>query len=296
MPLEFSCPYCGVTTLVEDQFAGHRGPCIGCSREVVVPSISPAQRTKTAAPRNLVTWFQFAAAGLILVVVIGAISTFVVLLAIPMMEAARAQANRNACQTNMKAISAALLAYHRDYDQFPPAVVVDAKGAPLYSWRVLVLPYLGPEAMAVYTEYDLDQAWNGAHNKQLVSRMPAVFNSPVNDAAMFRFETSYMVVTGNGTLFPPGKTGQLSNITDGADETILLVEMKDTGITWTEPRDLVLGISNFQQGVDLGGNHPGGTNVAMADGETKFLPLNVPTEALEALATPAGNDWTGDWE
>ena len=37
MPVPFACPHCGEQTLVDEQFAGRSGPCIGCGKLIVVP-------------------------------------------------------------------------------------------------------------------------------------------------------------------------------------------------------------------------------------------------------------------
>ena len=57
------------------------------------------------------------------------------------MEIARAAARRMQSMNNMKQLSLALLNYHDTYGQLPPAVVTDANGKPLYSGRVLLLPF-----------------------------------------------------------------------------------------------------------------------------------------------------------
>ena len=294
MPLEFSCPHCGTTTLVEDQFAGHRGPCIGCTREIVVPLIP---RDYRAAPSraNAVnsSWMLYGVITLCCLLVLATLGAGITFLVIPMVQVAQAEARRSQCEMNMQAIAGALLQYHREYQAFPPATVTDKAGTPLYSWRVLILPYLGPEGEQLHTEFRLQEPWDSPKNMSLVSRMPAVFNSPSDENSRFQFHTSYLVVTGNNSLFPPGKSKSISEILDATDETILFVEAKETGVVWSEPRDLVFGVANLKQGVDLGGNHPGGMQAAMADGSVKFLPQDIPVESIEAMVTPAGGDWTG---
>jgi hypothetical protein len=44
-------------------------------------------------------------------------------------------------------IGSALKEYHRVHGQLPPAVVRDQDGRPLYSWRVLILPYTLEESL-----------------------------------------------------------------------------------------------------------------------------------------------------
>ena len=40
MPIQFTCPHCGLSTNVADQYAGQTGPCSGCGRTVTVPGLS----------------------------------------------------------------------------------------------------------------------------------------------------------------------------------------------------------------------------------------------------------------
>ena len=37
MPINFTCPHCGATTDVADQYAGQSGPCAHCGKTITVP-------------------------------------------------------------------------------------------------------------------------------------------------------------------------------------------------------------------------------------------------------------------
>jgi prepilin-type processing-associated H-X9-DG protein len=84
-----------------------------------------------------------------------------------------------------------------------------------------------------------------------------------------------------------------ADVTDGTSNTLAVVEMSDSAILWTEPRDLdVWQMSlaiNAPGGVAIRSNHPGGANVLMLDGSVHFLSEQVPAEHLKALVTRAGN-------
>jgi hypothetical protein len=58
----------------------------------------------------------------------------------------------------------------------PLAATTDKKGKALLSWRVALLPYL--EEQELYKQFKLDEPWDSAHNKKLLSKMPAVFAPP----------------------------------------------------------------------------------------------------------------------
>src|SRR5205823_5427550 len=60
---------------------------------------------------------------------------------VPIVQSARRPDCRRYCDPNLKAIALALRTYHSDFGCYPPAYVADRRGRPLYSWRVLLLPY-----------------------------------------------------------------------------------------------------------------------------------------------------------
>ena len=49
---------------------------------------------------------------------------------------------RNTCMNNLRNIAFALDNYYQAQGRYPPAFVPDSSGAPMHSWRVLILPYL----------------------------------------------------------------------------------------------------------------------------------------------------------
>src|SRR5437867_12176876 len=66
-------------------------------------------------------------------------------------------------QNSLRQIARALLNYHEENGRLPPAVVYGKDSQPLYSWRVLLLPYLEDENL--YRQFKLDEPWDGPHNK-----------------------------------------------------------------------------------------------------------------------------------
>ena len=68
---------------------------------------------------------------------------------------------------------------HRYHDahgkKLPASAIRDRAGKPLLSWRVALLPHLGQDAL--YKQFKLDEPWDSEHNRKLIPRMPAVFNS-----------------------------------------------------------------------------------------------------------------------
>jgi hypothetical protein len=37
MPIPFQCPFCGLQTLVPEQYAGQSGPCASCGKRITIP-------------------------------------------------------------------------------------------------------------------------------------------------------------------------------------------------------------------------------------------------------------------
>src|SRR5919201_819842 len=93
-----------------------------------------------------------------------------------------------------------MLNYHDQHDRLPPAVVYGEYGQPLYSWRVLILPYI--EQDELYKEFKLDEPWDSPHNLRLLPRMPATYAPPRGKASKVPpHHTVCHVFVGQGTAF-----------------------------------------------------------------------------------------------
>jgi prepilin-type processing-associated H-X9-DG protein len=86
----------------------------------------------------------------------------------------------------------------------------------------------------------------------------------------------------------------LNDITDGASNTIAVIETYGLGIRWYEPRDLRVDEMSFKindpEYVGIASRHPGGVDVALADGSVRFLPENTDPRAVEAMTTINGGE------
>ena len=190
---------------------------------------------------------------------LGCVTSLILLLLAPvgMDEHAR---NRVSCPNNMKQLGLALLNFADVHKTLPPAVVSDSRGQPMHSWRTLILPEI--EEGTLYRTYHFDEPWNGPRNSKLSQVELRLFQCP--DDRPKPFETSYVAIIGPGTAWSVPGGAKLSDITDGPENTILLVEMKNSGIKWAEPRDLDL--NNLPPGITKQNllhslsNHAGGFN------------------------------------
>src|SRR5437868_918460 len=70
----------------------------------------------------------------------------------------------------LQTVGRALRTYHELHGHLPPAVVRDANGRPLYSWRVLLLPYL--EDGDRFAGFRTDEPWDSPRNRPLAETTP----------------------------------------------------------------------------------------------------------------------------
>jgi len=185
---------------------------------------------------------------------------------------------------NLSELFIAMLHYQDEYGVFPPAVVTDADGNPLYSGRVLLLPFLGEKAL--YDQFDKDRAWNSPENLPLSEKVPTGFQNPVSTGTANPGQTDFLFITGSNTVFELGKSIGTSKITDGLSNTITVVEVKSSGVNWAEPNDLDLG-----RPVALPvGSDPHGNYATFADGSVRLVPTWVTPGQIRAMATRSGGE------
>lgn len=205
---------------------------------------------------------------------------------------ARSGARRSQCSNNLKNISLALQNYHDTFGSFPPAFVADESGRPMHSWRVLILPFM--ENKGLYDKYRFDEPWDGPNNSKLAHMMPEPYRCPHDFQRGEFLETSYLAVIGPETVWPGEKSITLADVADGTSNTLLVVEVHDSGIHWMEPRDLHMSqmpmLVNAPRGQGLSSEHPHGAQCAFVDGHVQLLTNNTPAETLRALLTISGGE------
>ncbi len=207
-------------------------------------------------------------------------------LLLPAVQAAREAARRMQSSNNMKMISLTLLNYQAAHGKFPPAYTADKDGKPLLSWRVHILPFL--EQNDLYKQFHLDEPWDSEHNKPLIASMPSFYKSP-KSAVSGEGKTNYLTVRGEKTVFPGAKGVTVGEITDGASNTIMTVEVSDeNAVVWTKPDDFECDEKNLLKG--LIGLWAGGFNAGFADGSVRFLSSSIDLKTLNALFTRNGGE------
>jgi hypothetical protein len=229
--------------------------------------------------------------------VLGIAALLFALFILPTRRCAREAARRMQCINHLKQIGLALQNYHNNYHSLPPAYVADTDGKPMHSWRVLVLPYL--EQAALYKKYSFNEPWNGPNNVKLHNEVVRVFCCPSRTGQQPNTETSYVVVTGQGTAWPAVKPISLASITDRFSDTILVTEVANSGIHWMEPRDLDIAqlpmAVNPPGGKGISSPHPNVALALFADGHIVALAKNTPAETIRRLLTIADGEPIGDY-
>ncbi len=192
---------------------------------------------------------------------------------------------------NLKQLGMAMHAYHDANDRFPPAASRSKDGKPLLSWRVAILPYI--EQQFLYDKFKLDEPWDSEHNKKLIAEIPGVFkglSQKLNDAG----KTCLLVPVGKETVFPPdGSKVAMTDISDGAANTILAVLANDeSAVIWTKPDDLVFDPTQPLQGLQRRGRDgillP--YVVAVADARARQFRPKIEPATVAALFSRAGGE------
>lgn len=208
--------------------------------------------------------------------------------AVPAIAQAQGAAQRAQSMNNLKQIGLAFHNYHDQHGSFPPPYVADASGTPLYSWRVLILPYL--EQVAAYEGFDKSASWDSPQNAVVAGTTIPQFLHP-ND--MTAAGTSYFMPTGIGLIAEPGKAIKLSDVTDGSSNTVLVVDAGYSIGPWAAPTDFDLSASSSYTIGDAGTIRPrdGQITVLFADGSVQsFDAATFPLQQLQSMFTRAGGE------
>lgn len=286
MSIPFTCPNCGKSVVVEDHFAGQAGPCAGCGRPITIPLPlgAPGTAVGSGAVGVLGIILGIGVACLMLCVGVGGV---LYALLIPAVDQARTAAKRTASISNLKQITLALQNYELQHGSYPPAYVTDASGTKLYSWRVLILPYLDKQEL--YDQFDLTKAWDDPANQAVSDSMVEVFRSP-SDEEVEENGTSYVGIVGRNTMFAIGSGRKASEVVDGTYSTITVIEVKGWTGSWAAPIDPTLNQFGGSAivGEDPGQLHPAQPNgailVGYADGMVRQLNASAAARVIQPVA------------
>jgi len=286
MPMEFSCPHCGVTTVVGDEYIGQTGPCAQCGQMItIVPQAgAPGPGTRSQSGLSGCAWAAIIGGVLVIVgFVVLACGSFL-MLPVMLQRTVVSQQQAARCSNNLRQLGLAFQRYQERTGHLPAPVVTDDEGRPLHSWRLSIAPELEYVGLSeIYTE---NEPWDSPANAVLLDMMPRELRCPddVSDPTTTSSETSYVLLVGPGTPYDGPDPPALGDIAEPWG-TILVVELHQSGINWLEPRDITVDelrdlLEDELSGTGPGLNHPSGTNVLFADGSVRSLP---PDELLMML-------------
>ena len=240
-----------------------------------------------------------------------AIAVFALLLALvcPALFQVQEAARLTSCSMNIRQIALGMLTYESSNGRLPVGIKMDETGRPFRSWRTFLYPHTMEQAQS---HYDPGLAWDATKNKRIIDGtpvtatdkgggnprsitldpLPAVWRCPTCERRSKQM--NYAVVVGEETAFPINQTVKLDEITDGLENTILVVETLSGSTVWTEPKDLqfetmAFSIDNFPND-GLSSYHSEGVNVGFADGAAFFITKAISPDELRALLTIAGGE------
>ncbi len=183
---------------------------------------------------------------------------------------------------HMKQILLAFHNYISNSGHLPPLANFGSDGLPKLSWRVALLPYL--EENELYKRFRQDEPWDSPHNKDLIDRMPAVFQTP--DSPAPAGQTRIRGFAGRGALFEGTRGIGLDEVTDGTSNTVLIILARDA-VPWTQPGELPFVAGQPLPALDS--SDPRGYTLGLCDGSVRMLPRSE-ERLLDMIITRAGGE------
>jgi type II secretory pathway pseudopilin PulG len=225
---------------------------------------------------------------IVVLVIFGAL----VALLLPAILKAHEAARASTCLGHMSQLKHGVETYRDTHGRFPPAFFVDEASKAEHSWRVAVLPFIANSNDI--DQYRFQENWDSEHNLKQMDQLTYLFQCPSrNDIDRTQF-TNYVCVQGEETIFPKGKSIKLDDVSDGAENAIVLVEAHGLNIHWREPRDLEFTNMSFElndtNAPSINSPHPTGPVVSFADKSYRRLANTVTGTDVKALLTRAAGD------
>ena len=181
------------------------------------------------------------------------------------------------CETNLYRIAQAIRKFQHERGTMPPGAITDRQGRPLLSWRVAILPYLGPDEAALFEKFHLDEPWDSPNNLRLASNMPDVFACPADGN---RRQTRYQLIIGPRALYDGLKPRKIVDLQTSAlrRSGTLLVGEGGKPVDWTSPQDHLYDTNLPALGLTSG--HRDVFHLAMMDGSIDFCEKSIDNEYL----------------
>jgi hypothetical protein len=160
-------------------------------------------------------------------------------------------------------------------------------GTPLYSWRVLILPYI--EEQALFADFRLNEPWDSPHNIALLDWMPIIYAAPGRKKSLIPpNHTICHVFLGKGAAFEGNDGLKLDrDFPDGSSNTLLFVEAENS-VPWTKPEEIPYDPTSPLP--ELRGFFKDGFRACWVDGSRTFVRLDSREAALRAAITRNGGE------
>ena len=170
----------------------------------------------------------------------------VVALAFLALATARLRSRTVEAGNGMRRIALTIENYKLATGYFPSATQISDDGRHFHSWRIRAIGHMC--RIDYRGAYDFDRPWNSPGNVDLghgplmgkaaevrIWGPPRFFHSPRSSGRPPCEDTNYLLVTGKRTVSPPDKLVSERDIVDGLDNTLIAIEVLNTGIHWLEP-------------------------------------------------------------
>lgn len=148
----------------------------------------------------------------------------------------------DACEASATSISLSLQGYRDSHGgRLPPSFIEDKDTGERHSWRAMLLPFRISNP-SIWEQYSFQESWNSSGNRQFGNRSDFACTAHSKSPEM----TNYVAVVGKNTLWPPPEEPQMWPASVGMrvepkwPNTIVIVELVESHIPWTEPRDITL--------------------------------------------------------
>ena len=129
-------------------------------------------------------------------------------------------------RNHVKGYAHALNEYHEQFDAFPPVAVYDDASQPLHSWRMFIEPYLVVSDRE-QSRYDREQSWDSDWNRSVT----------VPEFGDYQC----LAVIGDRTAWKERGSRNRTEFQDGTSNTVMAIGLRNTGVSYAEPVDLLLG-------------------------------------------------------
>ena len=190
-------------------------------------------------------------------------------------------------------INRALLNFESSFQSFPRTIYSNGGAgleAPLLSWRVAILPFIGEDNL--YRQFKLDEAWDSPHNLSLLPLMPSVFASQGIEIGKTAFQGAH----GDNTVFSnTNRRRGLGNFGNDLNVATIVEVNADQAIQWTKPGDFDFDADNLS--AVLGNALTSGFHVGLIDGSVEFFDNTISNDVLKKLLSPRDfSDLTADFK